>query len=152
MLALGHALAQGLGGRYGVAHGAMNALTLPPALRFNEPVAGEAIARFGAALGSDDPPARVEELARLGGFERLRDFGVPEDAPAEVAERRRGASGREGESAPGHSSRRRAAPAFDLVEPRLTNPHGVRRLAIPPPFTTAESTAHTRCAWGRPVV
>ena len=86
MLALGHALAQGLGGRYGAPHGALNALTLPPALRFNEPVAAEAIARFGAAIGSDDPPARVEELARLGGFERLRDLGIPEDAPAEVAE------------------------------------------------------------------
>jgi maleylacetate reductase len=86
MLALGHALAQALGGRYGAPHGALNALTLPPALRFNEPVAGEAIARFGAALGSDDPAARVEELARLGGFERLRDLGIPEEAPAEVAE------------------------------------------------------------------
>ena len=86
MLALGHALAQALGGRYGAPHGALNALTLPPALRFNEPVAGEAIARFGAALGTDDPAARVEELARLGGFERLRDLGIPEEAPAEVAE------------------------------------------------------------------
>jgi maleylacetate reductase len=86
MLALGHALAQALGGRYGVPHGALNALTLPPALRFNEPVAGEAIARFGAALGTDDPAARVEELARLGGFERLRDLGIPEDAASEVAE------------------------------------------------------------------
>jgi maleylacetate reductase len=85
-LALGHALAQGLGGRYGAPHGALNALTLPPALRFNEPVAGEAIARFGAALGTDDPAARVEELARLGGFERLRDLGIPEDAATEVAE------------------------------------------------------------------
>jgi len=85
-LALGHALAQALGGRYGVPHGALNALTLPPALRFNEPVAGAAIARFGEAIGSDDPPARVEELARLGGFERLRDLGIPEEAPAEVAE------------------------------------------------------------------
>ena len=86
MLALGHALAQGLGGRYGKPHGALNALCLPPALRFNEPVAGEAIARFGEALGVDDPPARVEELARLGGFERLRDLDIPEDAPEEVAE------------------------------------------------------------------
>ena len=86
MLALGHALAQGLGGRYGVPHGALNALTLPPALRFNEPVAGEAIARFGVAIGSGDPAARVEELARLGGFERLRDLGIPEGAAAEVAE------------------------------------------------------------------
>jgi maleylacetate reductase len=86
MLALGHALAQGLGGRYGAPHGALNALTLPPALRFNEHVAGEAIARFGSALGSDEPAARVEELARLGGFERLRDLGIPEEAPVEVAE------------------------------------------------------------------
>lgn len=86
MLALGHALAQGLGGRYGAPHGALNALTLPAALRFNQPVAAEAIARLGRALGSDDPAATVEELALLGGFERLRDLGIPEDAPAEVAE------------------------------------------------------------------
>lgn len=85
-LALGHALAQALGGRYGVAHGALNALTLPPALRFNESAAGEAIARFGAAIGSNDPAARVEELARLGGFQRLRDLGIPEDAATAVAD------------------------------------------------------------------
>ena len=86
MLALGHALAQGLGGRYGIPHGALNALCLAPALRFNEEVAADEIARFGRALGTDDPAGRVEELARLGGFERLRDLGVPPDGPAEVAE------------------------------------------------------------------
>jgi maleylacetate reductase len=86
MLALGHALAQGLGGRYGVAHGALNAICLAPALRFNEEVAGKEIARFGDALGTTEPIARVEELARLGGFERLRDLGIPPEAPAEVAE------------------------------------------------------------------
>jgi alcohol dehydrogenase class IV len=85
MLALGHALAQGLGGRYGAPHGALNALTLPAALRFNEPVAAEAIDRFGEAIGSPAPATRVEELARLGGYERLRDLGIPEDAPHEVA-------------------------------------------------------------------
>jgi maleylacetate reductase len=85
MLALGHAIAQALGGRYGLPHGAMNALTLPLALRFNEEVAPEAVRRFGEALGADDPAARVQELARLGGFERLRDFGVPEEDLAGVA-------------------------------------------------------------------
>src|SRR5262249_62084723 len=35
MLALGHAMAQALGGRYRPPHGAMNALTLPPALACN---------------------------------------------------------------------------------------------------------------------
>ena len=84
-LALGHAMAQALGGRYGIAHGAANALCLPPALRFNEPVAAEAIGRFGEALGVDDPAARVEELARASGFTRLRELGVPEDELDEVA-------------------------------------------------------------------
>ena len=84
-LALGHAMAQALGGRYGLAHGAANALSLPPALRFNEPVAAEAIGRFGEALGVDDPAERVEELARASGFTRLRDLGVPEDELDEVA-------------------------------------------------------------------
>ena len=84
-LCLGHAMAQALGGRYGLPHGAMNALCLPPALRFNEPVAPEAIRNFGKSLGTDDPAGRVEQLARLGGFVRLRDFGVPEDELDDVA-------------------------------------------------------------------
>ncbi|HET7044774.1 MAG TPA: iron-containing alcohol dehydrogenase [Gaiellaceae bacterium] len=93
-LALGHALAQALGGRYGLPHGAMNALCLPPALRFNEPAAGDAIGRFAEAMGAEDAAARAEELARLAGFERLRDFDVPrEDLPglAEAAAQRNGA-------------------------------------------------------------
>ncbi|HET9213220.1 MAG TPA: iron-containing alcohol dehydrogenase [Gaiellaceae bacterium] len=78
-LGLGHAMAQALGGRYGISHGALNAVCLPPALRFNEPVAREEIARFGEAVGAEgSADARVEELARLAGFERLRDLGVPE--------------------------------------------------------------------------
>jgi maleylacetate reductase len=84
-LALGHAMAQALGGRYGIAHGAANALCLPPALRFNEPVVPDAIRRFGGALGADDPAARVEELAHASGFTRLRELGVPGDELDEVA-------------------------------------------------------------------
>jgi maleylacetate reductase len=85
-LGLGHALAQTIGGRYGLPHGTMNALSLPQALRFNEPVAGEAIARLGEAMGTDDPIGRVEELARLGEFGRLRDYGVPEDELTAIAD------------------------------------------------------------------
>jgi len=92
-LGLAHAMAQALGGRFGLQHGAMNAITLPPALRFNEPVAGTEIARFGAALGTDDPIGRTQELALLGGYKRLRDQGVPENELAEVAE---AAAGRPG--------------------------------------------------------
>jgi maleylacetate reductase len=93
-LGLGHAMAQAVGGRYGIAHGAANALCLPPALRFNSEVASEEIARFGDALGRDDPIGRVEELARLSGFTLLRHLGVPEDdlpALAEAAAERGGA-------------------------------------------------------------
>jgi maleylacetate reductase len=80
MLALGHAMAQALGGRYGLPHGAMNALTLPQALAFNEAVAPDAVRRFREEVGVD-----VEELARLGGFERLRDFGIPESDLPDIA-------------------------------------------------------------------
>jgi maleylacetate reductase len=85
-LCLGHAMAQALGGRYGLPHGAMNALCLPAALRFNEEVAADEIERLAQAMGVTDAPSRVEELARLGDFERLRDFGVPENELADVAD------------------------------------------------------------------
>ncbi len=91
-LALAHAMAQALGGAYGLPHGAMNALCLPPALAFNRPVVPEAVERFGEAIGGD-AVERSRELALLGGFERLRDFGIPErDLPAvaEAASRRAG--------------------------------------------------------------
>jgi maleylacetate reductase len=84
-LALGHAMAQALGGAYGLPHGAMNALCLPPALAFNARFVPQAVERFGTAIGGD-AVARSRELARLGGFERLRDFGIPEqDLPALAA-------------------------------------------------------------------
>ena len=76
-LCLAHAMAQALGGRYGLPQGSMNALCLPTALRFNAEVVPDAVARFADALGTDDAPTRVEELARLGGFGGLRDFGIP---------------------------------------------------------------------------
>jgi maleylacetate reductase len=85
-LALGHAMAQALGGRYGISHGAANAVCLPPALRFNEPVTGDQIRGYGEAMGTDDPIGRTVELARLGGFERLRDLGVPDTELELVAE------------------------------------------------------------------
>ena len=42
---LAHAMAQALGGRYGASHGALNALCLAPALRFNAEVVPDAISR-----------------------------------------------------------------------------------------------------------
>ncbi len=84
-LCLAHAMAQAVGGRYGIPQGAANAVCLPVAVRFNREAVPEAIARFGSALGVDDPAARCEELAALGGFARLRDLGVPEEDLGELA-------------------------------------------------------------------
>jgi maleylacetate reductase len=84
MLALAHAMAQAIGGRYGLPHGTLNGICLPPVLRFNTAFAPEAVERFGAAVDAPaDPAARVEQLAALAGPKRLRDLGVPEaDLPA----------------------------------------------------------------------
>ena len=79
-------MAQALGGRYGLPHGAMNAVCLPGALRFNAPVVADALERLGEAMGHGEPIARVETLAGLGGFGGLREFGVPEDELRSVAE------------------------------------------------------------------
>jgi maleylacetate reductase len=93
-LALAHAMAQALGGTYGLPHGAMNALTLPPALRYNSAFVPDAVARFGEAIGAeDDPAATVEELAGLAGVERLRDYGLPENELPAVAEMAAGRAG-----------------------------------------------------------
>lgn len=70
-LGLGHAMAQAIGGRYGLPHGALNAICLPPAMRFNAPVVPRALDAVSIET--------AEELARLAGFTRLRDLGVPEE-------------------------------------------------------------------------
>jgi maleylacetate reductase len=78
-LYLGHAMAQAAGGTYGLPHGAMNALCLPPAMRFN----AETVPNAMTAV----PLERVEQLARLGGFERLRDFGIRAEELDELGEK-----------------------------------------------------------------
>jgi maleylacetate reductase len=94
MLALAHAMAQAIGGRYGFPHGTLNGICLPPVLRFNEAYAPDAVRRFGEAVGApDDPAGRVETLAALAGPTRLHELGVHEhDLPglAENAAQRGG--------------------------------------------------------------
>ncbi|HET6865282.1 MAG TPA: iron-containing alcohol dehydrogenase [Solirubrobacteraceae bacterium] len=85
-MGLGHAMAQALGGRYGLPHGTMNAVCLPPALRYNRDVAAEGISRFARAMGTDDAIARVSELAVLAGPPRLREYGVPREDLASLSE------------------------------------------------------------------
>ena len=127
-LALGHAMAQALGGRYGIAHGATNALCLPPALRFNEPVAAEAIAplRRGARRRRPGRPRR-------GARPRLGLHAAPRARRARGRARRgrrRGgrARGREGQPAPGDPGRGRGAPALRSGD--ALGVAGARRLRI----------------------
>jgi maleylacetate reductase len=79
MLALAHAMAQAIGGRYGLPHGTLNGICLPPVLRFNTALVPEAVARFGEAIDDpNDPAAGVETLAALAGPTTLSELGVPE--------------------------------------------------------------------------
>jgi alcohol dehydrogenase class IV len=78
----------------------MNALCLPPGLRFSGRQAPEAVARFNEAIGH----VSVEELARLGGFERLRDFGVPEADFPEIADAAAGRTGNQNMPQPASAS------------------------------------------------
>jgi maleylacetate reductase len=88
MLALAHAMAQAIGGRYGLPHGTLNGICLPPVLRFNSAFMPDAVARFGEAAGAaGDPAGRVETLSALAGPTRLAELGVPEgDLPRLAAD------------------------------------------------------------------
>jgi maleylacetate reductase len=90
-LALAHAMAQAIGGRYGLPHGTLNGICLPPALRWNEQWVPEAVQRFRQAVGRD-----VAELTALGGTTRLHELGVPEEDLPELSE---AAAGRPGNRA-----------------------------------------------------
>jgi maleylacetate reductase len=84
-MGVGHAMAQALGGRFGLSHGSMNAVCLPHAIEFNLPAAPGAIADLASAMGTADAVGGVCELASLAGSLRLRDYGVPRDQLSVVA-------------------------------------------------------------------
>jgi len=90
-MGLAHAIAQILGGKYDLPHGALNAVALPHSLRFNQPYAADAIRRLGEAMGTDDPAGKSAELGALGCPMRFRDYKIPEgdlpDVAAQIAER-----------------------------------------------------------------
>jgi maleylacetate reductase len=77
-LALAHAMAQWIGGRYGLPHGALNAICLPPVLRFNARFVPDALLDGRAA-------ERAEELSRRAGFTTLGTLGAPHEDLFELA-------------------------------------------------------------------
>ena len=109
-LALAHAMAQAIGGRYGLPHGTLNGICLPPALEWNEQWAPDAVQRFREAVGRDvaelDRARRHHAAARArragGGSSRARGSG-------------RGPPRQPGEPAACDARRDRAATPFRLV-------------------------------------
>ena len=72
-------------------HGTLNAVLLPPVLRFNEGSADDKYARLAAAMdvpGGGELAAYLDDLnARLGLPRSLRDMGVPPSVIPEMAEK-----------------------------------------------------------------
>lgn len=72
-------------------HGTLNAIFLPPVIRFNAPVAGDKIARLASIIGTapsaDALADAVESLtSRIGLPTRLSPLGVPSDILTNIAE------------------------------------------------------------------
>ena len=84
--------------------------------------------------------AASQELARLGGFERLRDYGVPGNELDEVAEAAAGPTGRLGESAPGDPCRKSSELLRVYVVAALPGPSHQLFTAptAAPPLSTSE--------------
>jgi alcohol dehydrogenase class IV len=88
-MALHHKLCHTLGGTFNLPHAATHTLILPHAAAYNRAAAPEARARIARALGADDAPAALFDLARrLGAEMRLAAFGLSEadlDRAADLA-------------------------------------------------------------------
>jgi maleylacetate reductase len=84
-MAVHHRICHVLGGTFGLAHGDVNAVVLPYAVRYNEDAAPEAIARVAAALGASDAATGIFEFARsIGAPASLESLGFRREDLAEV--------------------------------------------------------------------
>jgi alcohol dehydrogenase class IV len=90
-LGLHHKLCHTLGGSFNLPHAEVHAVILPHAAAYNATAASAAIARAARALGTDDAPGAIFDLAvTLGAPTALRDIGMRVedlDAAAELAVR-----------------------------------------------------------------
>ena len=93
-MAIHHKLCHALGGRFGLPHAEVHTIVLPHAAAFNRRAAPEAMARAARALGGDDAPGALYDLAvSLGAKVALKDLGLREsdlETAAEFAARNPG--------------------------------------------------------------
>lgn len=86
--ALHHKTCHVLGGMFDLDHGDMNAVMLGHAVAYNAPAIPELIARMADALGADDVPGTLFDLAaELGAPTSLESIGMPADRLDETTER-----------------------------------------------------------------
>ncbi|WP_295532212.1 maleylacetate reductase [uncultured Pseudacidovorax sp.] len=79
-MALHHKLCHTLGGSFNLPHAETHTIVLPHALAYNAPAAPAAMARIARALGADDAPRALYELARRHGAPvALREIGLREE-------------------------------------------------------------------------
>lgn len=85
-IGLHHKICHVLGGRFGLPHGASNAIILSQVIAFNAPAMPEAIRRMAEAMDAADPARACFDLARrLGAPTSLQEMGVDSEALGEVA-------------------------------------------------------------------
>ncbi|MET7686896.1 maleylacetate reductase [Streptomyces sp. NPDC005483] len=85
-MGLHHKLCHALGGTYGLPHAETHTVVLPYALAYNAPEIPGALTVLKRALGTDDPPHALWELAgRLGAPRSLAALGLQETDLAEAA-------------------------------------------------------------------
>lgn len=76
-MALHHKLCHALGGSFNLPHAATHTIVLPHALAYNAAAAPEAMRRIARALGAEDAPQAVFDLARRHGAPvSLRELGM----------------------------------------------------------------------------
>ena len=88
---LHHRTCHVLGGSYGLAHAACNAVILPHAIAYNAPAVPDLARRWADAMGTDDPAGFVFDLTAAAGLPTgLGELGLPEavldEASARVVE------------------------------------------------------------------
>jgi maleylacetate reductase len=86
-MAIHHKLCHTLGGTLNLPHAETHTIVLPHAAAFNRDAAPEAMARVARALGTDDAPSGLFDLAvAVGAKTALKDIGMKEDDIDRIAD------------------------------------------------------------------